>query len=307
MHSTQTLQDAKRVALRHASATFSAESDPVLEVAEGEPFIIEASSLLTGGLFETTTDYAKLSIPVTGPVAVTGAQPGDALRIDIHEINIDDRGAMVTLPGRGGFSRTLEKTGRIVEIVHDEVLFDAETRIPIRPMVGKIGLAPSTGTPNSSTVGAHGGNMDCKDVVAGSSVILPVQVAGAFLSAGDLHAVQGDGECSLTAVEVAGNILLSCSVIAGAAPRRPVVLSGGSVITIGDGESLDEAASHALDDMLALLQADRRWPAEKAAMLLSAAADVGVTQLVNARASVKVSLSTRYFNSPLFVPGTSPN
>lgn len=307
MHSTKTLQDAKRAGLRHTSATFSAESDPVLEVAEGEPFIIEAGSLLTGGLFETTTDYAKLSIPVTGPVVVTGAQPGDALRIDIHEINIDDRGAMVTLPGRGGFGRTLEKTGRIVEIVHDEVLFDAETRIPIRPMVGKIGLAPSTGTPNSSTVGAHGGNMDCKDVVAGSSVILPVQVAGAFLFAGDLHAVQGDGECSLTAVEVEGNILLSCSVITGAAPRRPVVLSGGSVITIGDGESLDEAAGNALDDMLGLLQADRRWSAEKAAMLLSAAADVGITQLVNARASVKVSLSTRYFNSPLFVPGTIPN
>ena len=306
MRNFPTLNDMQRAGHEHASASFTADAPPVLEVGQGEPFCLDARSLLTGGLFESTGEYEKLSIPVTGPVAVRGANPGDVLRVDIHEIRIDSRGAMVTLPGRGGFSGTLNRAGHVVEIVDDVVQFDDGITIPVRPMVGKIGVAPDGPSPNSSTVGFHGGNMDCKDVVAGSAVILPVQVPGAMLFAGDLHAVQGDGECSLTAVEVEGSVVLSCRVLPNASLQRPVVLSGGSVITIGDGDDLDEAARHALDDMLALVVADRGWPREKAAMLLSAAADVAVSQLVNARASVKVTLAERYFLSLPFA-ATAPD
>jgi amidase len=283
-----------------ASGSFDRDATPVIEVGQGEQFSLGARSLLTGGLFESTGEYEKLSIPVTGPVAVRGVNPGDTLRIDVHEIRIADRGAMVTLPGRGGFTGGLGRSGRVVDIVDGSVRFDDDIRIPIRPMIGKIGVAPADGNPNSSTVGTHGGNMDCKDVTAGSAVILPVQSANALLYAGDLHAVQGDGECSLTAVEVEGSLVLSCHVLAGVTVKRPVVLSGGSVITIGDGETLDDAARLALDDMLELLQADRKWTREKTAMLMSAAADVSVSQLVNARASVKVSLAARYFTSAPF-------
>ncbi|MFD1211850.1 acetamidase/formamidase family protein [Arthrobacter sp. GCM10027362] len=294
------LMNAPHAGFEHASAFFTADTPPVLEVDQGEPFSLDASSLLTSGLFESTGEYEKLSIPVTGPVLVRGVKPGDVIRVDIHGIRINGRGAMVTLPGRGGFSGGLGRCGRIVDIVDGEVHFDDQVTIPIRPMIGKIGVAPSGASPDSSTVGIHGGNMDCKDVTSGSAVVLPVQVAGAMLFAGDLHAVQGDGECSLTGVEVEGSVVLSCRVLPGASLRRPVVLSGGAVITIGDGEDLDEAARHALDDMLELLVADRRWPREKAAMLLSAAADVAVSQLVNARASVKVTLASRYFSTSPF-------
>lgn len=283
-----------------ASGSFDRDATPVIEVGQGELFSLSARSLLTGGLFERTGEYEKLSIPVTGPVAVRGVNPGDTLRIDVHEIRIADRGAMVTLPGRGGFTDGLGRSGRVVDIEDGNVRFDDDIRIPIRPMIGKIGVAPAGESPNASTVGVHGGNMDCKDVTAGSAVILPVQNAHALLYAGDLHAVQGDGECSLTAVEVEGHVVLSCHVLAGVAVKRPVVLSGGSVITIGDGETLDDAARLALDDMLELLQADRKWTREKTAMLMSAAADVSVSQLVNARASVKVSLAARYFTSTPF-------
>lgn len=305
MHKFQTLNDVARAGFEHASNSFTAEAAPVLEVRQGEPFWLDARSLLTGGLFDRTGEYEKLSIPVTGPVAVRGVNPGDALRVDVHEIRIADRGAMVTLPGRGGFSGGLGRAGRVVEIVDGHVIFDDGITIPVRPMVGKIGVAPKDSMPNASTVGIHGGNMDCKDVTAGSAVVVPVQVPDALLFAGDLHAAQGDGECSLTAVEVEGSVLLSCAVVPDARIRRPVVLSGGSVLTIGDGGTLDEAARLALDDMLALLQADRQWSREKTAMLLSAAADVSVSQLVNARVSAKVSLPTRYFSTPPFTIDSS--
>ncbi|WP_423182859.1 acetamidase/formamidase family protein [Arthrobacter sp. NyZ413] len=305
MEETQTLTPLARVGFEGASLTFESIAEPVLTVDQGEHFWLDARSLLTGGLFEETGEYEKLSIPVTGPVAVRGVEPGDALRIDVHEIKIADRGAMVTLPGRGGFTGGLGRSGHVVDIADGYVEFDGDTRIPVRPMVGKIGVAPAGPGPDSSTVGIHGGNMDCKDVTAGAAVVVPVQVAQAMLYAGDLHAAQGDGECSLTAVEVEGSVRLSCTVVPdGGRPavplRRPVVLSGGSVITIGDGDTLDEAARLALDDMLELLQNDRGWPREKTAMLLSSAADVSVSQLVNARLSAKVSLPSRYFTAEPF-------
>jgi amidase len=305
MNETQTLQEVPRVGFGNASLSFESAAKPELTVDQGEHFWLDARSLLTGGLFEETGEYEKLSIPVTGPVAVRGVNAGDVLRIDIHEIRIDDRGAMVTLPGRGGFSDGLGRAGHVVEIVDGHVVFDEDTAIPVRPMVGKIGVAPIGVGPNSSTVGIHGGNMDCKDVTAGSAVVIPVQVAEAMLYAGDLHAAQGDGECSLTAVEVEGSVRLSCTVVPreanpGSGIQRPVVLSGGSVITIGDGDTLDEAARLALDDMLELLQSDRQWTREKTAMLLSAAADVSVSQLVNARVSAKVTLASRYFRTEPF-------
>lgn len=306
MNETQTLQEVPRVGFGNASLSFESAAKPELTVDQGEHFWLDARSLLTGGLFEETGEYEKLSIPVTGPVAVRGVNPGDILRIDIHEIRIHDRGAMVTLPGRGGFTDGLGRAGHVVEIANGHVVFDEDTTIPVRPMVGKIGVAPVGAGPNSSTVGIHGGNMDCKDVTAGSAVVIPVQVAEAMLYAGDLHAAQGDGECSLTAVEVEGSVRLSCTVVPGSTIRvadgiqRPVVLSGGSVITIGDGDTLDEAARLALDDMLELLQNDRQWSREKTAMLLSAAADVSVSQLVNARVSAKVTLASRYFSTEPF-------
>lgn len=283
------------VGFEHASAVFTALAEPVLEVDQGEQFTLEARSLLTGGFFEAG-EYEKCAIPVTGPVVVRGARPGDALRVEIHDIRIADRGAMVTLPGRGGFGEPLERFGHVVEIDDGAVHFAEGVTIPVRPMVGKLGVAPADGEPSSSTVGPYGGNMDCNDVTAGSAVVLPVEVPGALLFAGDLHAAQGDGECSLTGVEVEGAVTLSCRVVPGVSIRRPAILSDGRVITLGDGDDLDQAAKAALDDMLQLVVADRGWPREKAAMLLSAAADVAVSQLVNARASVKVSLADRYFS-----------
>ena len=306
MNETQTLQEVPRVGFGNASLSFESAAKPELTVDQGEHFWLDARSLLTGGLFEETGEYEKLSIPVTGPVAIRGVNPGDLVRIDLHVIRSPDRGAMVTLPGRGGFTDGLGRAGHVVEIANGHVVFDEDTTIPVRPMVGKIGVAPVGAGPNSSTVGIHGGNMDCKDVTAGSAVVIPVQVAEAMLYAGDLHAAQGDGECSLTAVEVEGSVRLSCTVVPGSTVRvadgiqRPVVLSGGSVITIGDGDTLDEAARLALDDMLELLQSDRQWSREKTAMLLSAAADVSVSQLVNARVSAKVTLASRYFSTEPF-------
>lgn len=280
-----------------AKNTLDATHPPVHRVELGERFQVQARSLLTDGVFERSSDYESMAIPVTGPIAIDGVREGDTLRIEIHDIQISDRGAMVTLPGRGGFSEPLAKAGHVVTIDDGYVEFDDSVRIPVEPMIGKLGVAPRGLRPSSSTVGLHGGNMDCRDIVSGSVVLLNAQVDEALLYVGDLHAAQGDGECSLTGVEVEGVVTLSCQVLPARDITRPVVLTQDGLITIGDGADLDEAARLALDHMLALLQADRDWSREKCAMLLSAAAHVAVTQLVNDRVSAKVTLSKHYFRN----------
>ena len=293
-----------RVDYANAKNELNAGERPISRVKQGEVFQVSARSLLTGGTFEDSDAYESMSIPVTGPIAIEGVKPGDTLRIDIHVIEIADRGAMVTMPGRGGFSEPLMKFGHVVGIHDGEIHFDETVRIPVRPMIGKLGVAPRDFQPSSSTVGIHGGNMDCRDVVAGSAVLLPVQVEDALLYLGDLHAAQGDGECSLTGVEVEGVATISCRVQPGVSVPRPVVLTETAVVTIGDAAGLDEAARLALDDMLSLLQADQGWSREKSAMLLSAAADVAVSQLVNDRVGAKVTLAQHYFRSSPFTSKT---
>ncbi|MBO0980077.1 acetamidase/formamidase family protein [Microbacterium sp. SD291] len=294
------VESPAHVGFLHARAEFDPDAPSVLQVEQGELFRVEARSLLTGGAFERTEDYSALSIPVTGPIDISGVVPGDLVRIDVHEIHLADRGAMVTMPGRGGFGSPLRMDGHIVPVRDGFAHFDDEVLIPIRPMIGKIGFAPADASPSSSTVGRYGGNMDCRDIIAGSSLFITAQLEGGRLYVGDLHAVQGDGECSLTAVEMEGAVELSCRVVRPAPVRGPVVFAEDRMIVLGDGADLDEAATVALDETMAILQADRGWTRERTAMFLSAAADVSVAQLVNARRSVKVTLPSRYLRTTPF-------
>ncbi|MBO9521369.1 MAG: acetamidase/formamidase family protein [Nocardioidaceae bacterium] len=282
---------------RHSHTVFSADPRPVLGVAEGQVFRLEARSLLTDGAFERSRDYTDLAIPVTGPVLFEGVAAGEVVRVQVHAIDIADRGAMVTLPGRGGFSAPLATAGRIVPIVDGHARFAEGFDVPVRPMVGKIGVGVPGPAPDSSTVGLHGGNIDCKDLTAGASILLTAQVDGAAFYAGDLHACQGDGESSLTAVEIEGVVTLSWHRVdlPPALFPRPVVLTADErVLMIGDGPDLGAAATTALDDLQRLLVWALGWTPEEAAMFISIAADLGVCQVVNARASAKAGLPATY-------------
>ncbi|GAA3658268.1 acetamidase/formamidase family protein [Nocardioides ginsengisoli] len=287
---TQVAVDATRV-----SSTFDARLEPVLTIDDGATVRVETRSILSHvdtrdpAVFAAIADHSHMDIPVTGPIAVRGARVGDVLRVDLHEVEIADHGAMVTLVGRGGFTEALAPTGLLLPIRDEHVHFD-DIALPVRPMVGKIGLGTSD-APHCSTVGRHGGNMDCTAIGPGTTLYLPVLADGALLFVGDLHARQGDGEACLTGVEVEGAVVATCRVIRDWPLERPVVVTGEHTVTIGDGDDLDEAVRLALDDMLALVRAERGWSREHAAMFLSAAADVAVCQVVNARKSARVSLA----------------
>jgi amidase len=268
-----------------------------LTVAQGAAFSLEAKSLVASPTDEVPQTYEKVVIPITGPVAIDGAAPGDTLRIDVLDITIAPFGAMVTLPGYGAFKPELATSARVLRINEGMIQFAPDVSLPVSPMVGKLGVGLASDPPRSNTVGSHGGNMDNTALRVGASLLLPVSVAGAAVYAGDLHARQADGEACLTGLEVSGLITLQCRVV-NFRVDQPVLIDEHSVMTLGHGDSFEAAASLALESMISLLRQAYPWSREQAAMFLSISGDVRVCQLVNPRVGAKVVVPREYLPLP---------
>jgi acetamidase/formamidase len=236
---------------------------------------------------------------VTGPVAVTGAEPGDALRIDIEKIELGCdwgfcgfRPLVGTLPEDFPFSRML----------HIPVDSSAMTcrvpvgpgvTLPLAPFFGVMGVAPppAWGTINSKEPRAHGGNMDNKELTEGTTLWLPVHVPGANFSAGDGHGVQGDGEVCINALEICltGHFRLTLEKGGGGADpalRFPRAETATHYISMGLNEDLDLAMKQALREMIAFIVARMNVSAADAYQLCSLAVDFRVTQTVNGEKGV---------------------
>jgi amidase len=267
---------------------------PAATVDSGEVFQVASTSFTEGYSYETMPQLVveQAVAPLTAPIIVTGAQPGDVLRVDVIELRFTrDFGCVLLLPGRGVFpSLTQELYAKPVRITDDEVIFSDALRIPTRKMLGKVSVAPAGEPVHSSSPGHHGGNLDNRDIGRGSSVYLPVNVEGAHLGIGDAHAVQGDGEIGISAVEVEMESVVRATVIKDLDLRVPVVRSGGHVMTMGVGQTLDEAAREALDEMHRLLKAEHGLDDRDTAMFMSMACDVHVSQLVNPLVGIKAKI-----------------
>jgi amidase len=160
----------------------------------------------------------------TGPVFIEGAELGDSLVAEILDIKVEENGVIVTVPKNGILGgKRFDPSTKIVGITSGYVQFDEDVRVKANPMIGTIGVAPQSAEIPSSSLGKHGGNMDVKELTAGTKLYLPVFAEGALFAAGDLHAVQADGELCVSSVEVAGEVLL------GSASLRVKSLSGPSL------------------------------------------------------------------------------
>ena len=166
----------------------------------------------------------------------------------------------------------------LCEIADGMVVFNDRIRFPVRPMVGVIGTAPPGEGIGTLHPGPHGGNMDHNDVRVGARVHLPVFVPGALLSIGDVHASMGDGEISITALEVAGEVRVRVDLEKGAALRRPWIDLPDSWITTGDGPTIADAIRVAAEEMARLLMGRLGLSADDAYMLLSIRGDARVSQ-----------------------------
>ncbi len=267
---------------------YSPDNAPALTVAPGEIFQLETPSILT--FIETFPDSVVL--PVTGPVEVQGADPGLTLKVDILKINLTaGEAAIIAIPGKGAFTdRISQPSYKVVTYDDKYVYFNDSLKIPLRTMVGKIGVAPAEASISSGTSGPHGGNMDITDIAEGASVYLPIFVRGAMLAAGDVHALMADGESHLSAVETESVLTLRCDVTDTIRVTHPMVVTQSHVMTVGEGRTLEEAYHIALDDMANLLMDCNGLGFLDAVMLISNAADLKINQIVNPMVGVRAAI-----------------
>lgn len=234
--------------------------------------------------------------PATGPLFIEGAEPGDVLKVEILEIELDHQGVMVDRPGGGvtGIAVT-ERTIKILPVSDGLVHFNEKLTFPAKPMIGVIGTAPAGEGIDTDTPGAHGGNMDCTRIGAGAVLYLPVNVEGALLAMGDLHARMGDGEVEICGVEIAGAVTVRVSVAKNCSLPTPFLVNDEIAATIFSAETVDKACTGATMAMHSFLMKELGMNEHDAGMLLSVAGNLRICQIVDPEKTCRMEI-------PLSVP-----
>lgn len=265
-------------------AGFPADKEPVLRVrpGAGDRITFETDDEAYRQMHEhkSMDELTAVLNPVTGPVHVEGAEPGDVLAVTIHDIALPHGGWSVYLPGAGALAGVMgeKMLTRFIPIEDGRAQLSDETSVAVRPMIGCIGVAAAE-TTMSTVMPSYptGGNMDLPDVAAGSTVYLPVQVAGALLYIGDVHAVMARGESTFVAVEAAGEATVSLDLIkrpTGSLSRlrAPRVRTGAELVCVGLGDPVHDSVAMAYEQLFDALTTDHGYSPEDAYVLMSAEA-----------------------------------
>ncbi len=284
---------------------YDARLKPVLKIASGDTVRVE--TMVAGGLARlrlagvldseipdslkqienAVTERGAGAHPLTGPIFVEGAEPGDVVEIRMLGFEfLHPYGVTGFRPGTGTFPDEFPYA-RMKKVPIDAkagtAAFGPGFTLKLAPFFGSIGVAPPMlmGRISSGPPGAHGGNLDNKELVVGSSLYLPVHVPGALISFGDGHALQGDGEVTITALETSLRGTVQIFVRKGKPIKWPRAETPTHFISMGLHSDLDEAARIATREMIEFLMAEKGMSRDEAYMLCSLGVDLHVTQLVD--------------------------
>jgi acetamidase/formamidase len=263
------------LARRTLHGHFSRELEPVLSIDPGESIAFACPNagweLERDARFEPYDEELDAGHALVGPVEVRGAKAGRTLVVRIDEV----------LPGSWGV--TFGPSTKVDWTLEGDMAVDQRgTRVALAPFLGVLGMPPdepgrhSTGPPRRS-----GGNIDCKELVAGTTVYLPISLDGAHFSAGDGHARQADGEASGTAIECPIARARLTFELSDLELRSPIARTSDSWIAFGFDEDLDLAAEEAMATILDLMERELGWDRGYSLALASLAVDLRVTQIVN--------------------------
>lgn len=226
-------------------------------------------------------DWSRIN-PATGPVYVEGAEPGDVLAVEICRIQVGNQAVMATAPKLGVAGELLtEPTVHIVPVTDGVATLPGGVRWPIKPMIGVIGTAPAGEPVPCGTPDAHGGNMDNNTITEGAVLYLPVNVPGALLAMGDLHAAMGNGEVSGCGLEIAGEVTVRLSLIKGRALPTPMLRNATGLYTIASAKTLDEAADTAALNMAKFVCDHTSLSLSESISLLSICGSLEICQVVD--------------------------
>ncbi|GAB0114474.1 acetamidase/formamidase family protein [Acidisoma sp. C75] len=275
---------------------------PVLRAEPGATIGFECNDASAGQLGPESSvadvaglDFSRIN-PVSGPVYVEGAEPGDVLKISLHEFAASGFGWTANIPGFGlladQFTEPALKLWSYDRGSLAPALFSDTARVPLKPFAGTIGVALAEAGLHSIVPPRRvGGNMDIRDLAAGTTLYLPVEVKGALFSIGDTHAAQGDGEVCGTAIESPMSVVLTLDLIKQTPLATPRFTTPGPVtrhldaagyeVTTGIGPDLMEGARGAVSRMIDLLGREHGLTAIDAYMLCSVAADLRISCIVD--------------------------
>ncbi|MBI4907368.1 MAG: acetamidase/formamidase family protein [Acidobacteria bacterium] len=297
---------------------YDAKQPPVLRVKSGDSVEVRTE------MIETPERLERLGVPaaqipalsreihklkdkgpgphiLTGPIYVEGAEPGDTLEVQIESIRLALPYALnLFLPGLGVLPEDFPfEYSKLIPLDEKRMVarFAPGIEISLRPFFGSMGVAPpeTSGRISSAPPWIHAGNLDNKELVAGTTLFIPVHVRGALFSVGDGHAGQGNGEVSLTALETALTGVFRLTVRKGKRLRWPRAETPTHYMTMGFDENLDTAIRTTLRDMIEFLTERFGLSREDAYLLSSDAVDFSITQLVDGKRGVHAMVPKSIF------------
>ena len=278
----------------HVVDSMSPANPPCAKCQSGDTVLFETKDcyddrlMADGTVVGVDSAYAN---PATGPLFVEGAEKGDVLKVEIIKIQMAPTALMRVSLSDGAFQHNLkERQVRQYDTTGDSFKFNQHLTLKMRPMVGVIGTAPESGAIPTTTPGKHGSNMDCKEIVEGSTLYLPVNTPGGLLAMGDIHGLMGDGEVMICGLEAAGEVTVRVSVVKGFELPTPCLRQGGRFMTIQSAETLDEASILASREMQAFLINHTPMDEYDSARLLSLTGDLAVCQIVDPLLTVRMMI-----------------
>jgi acetamidase/formamidase len=285
----------------HTHTVWDNSIEPVLEVESGETVELEVTDA-SGGQLDRDSEVADVAAldftrvnPVTGPVFVKGAAPGDVLEVEIRSLRPRDWGWTAIIPGFGLLADEFPEPWLAISEVDataGRVAFLDGIALPFEPFPGTIGVAPAEPGEHSIVPPSRwGGNLDIKHLRTGTRLLLPVGVEGALFSVGDTHAAMGDGEVCGTAVEAPMDIAVRLSVrrdLSVAAPEYVVAAgelarteAGGYHVCTGVAPDLMEATRDATRAAIRHIVERRGGSEQEAYAIVSVACDLRIHEVVD--------------------------
>jgi acetamidase/formamidase len=263
---------------------FSRDLDPVLTIDAGDSVRIDVPNagwhVASGASFEPRDDELDAGHALAGPIEVRGARAGGTLAVRIDDVEAGPWGITLSEPPH-----------ELRWELADGVARTGSRSVALAPFLGVMGMPPPEPGVHSTTPPRRwGGNIDCKELVAGTTLFLPIPVDGALFSAGDGHGAQGDGEVSGTAIECPARAQLTLDVRDDLVLEWPIARTRDAWLTFGFDENLGRATRIALDGMLALMERELSFTCNEAFLFASVVVDLRITQLVNEAVGVHAVL-----------------
>jgi acetamidase/formamidase len=299
--------ESKPVLTIQSGDTVTVETVGTASVAALERLNVPANQIpdslraITKAMADKTLDHGPGGHILTGPIFIEGAEPGDVLELHIDKITMPVPWAYNGFSPTSGFLKEdfKERYGRVIQLDRERnlALFAPGISIPLHPFFGSMGVAPppAAGKINSAPPGIHAGNLDNRNLVAGTTLFIPIHVRGALFQVGDGHAGQGDGEVDITAMETPLMGTFRFVVRKDLHLTWPRAETPTHFIVMGTDEDLTVAAQIAVREMIDFLMTYRKLSHEEAYVLASIAADFEITQLVDGKKGVHGMIAKSLF------------